>query len=232
VDDSARPLVVVARGVRREVAQDRVLTFGRALSCEVVLDHDDTAISRTAGSLAHESGTWWLSNTSAVRPLGVIDELGLRSVLAPGRRLAVEAPLTVTVEGARQTHTVRLVPAAAVPAAGSPPAADPAPDGLPTRMGGEVLVSAADRQALVALFAGYLEEPPRHDPNPRSYAAAASRLGCPRTTLVKRVEYLRTRLTAAGVPGLTGWNALWGLAEWALTTGTITKEDLGTLRGR
>ena len=44
-------------------------------------------------------------------------------------------------------------------------------------------------------------------------------LDWPRTTLVKRVEYLRTRLTNAGVPNLLGENALPYLAEWALATG-------------
>ena len=48
---------------------------------------------------------------------------------------------------------------------------------------------------MVALFAGYLEDPPRYDPYPKSYAAAAARLGWKRTTLVKRIEYLR-ELTA------------------------------------
>ncbi len=85
--------------------------------------------------------------------------------------------------------------------------------------------SDADRLAMVALFAGYLHDPPRHDPHPRSYAAAA-RLGWPKTTLIKRVEYLRTRLTTAGVSNLTGWNALPALAEYAITTGVITKEHL------
>ena len=98
--------------------------------------------------------------------------------------------------------------------------------GLPTAVGEGVLVNDADRLALVALFAGYLEEHPRHDPNPKSYAAAAARLGWPRTTLVKRVEYLRTRLDAAGVPGMMGWNAMTNLAEYVLTTGIITKDDL------
>jgi len=42
--------------------------------------------------------------------------------------------------------------------------------------------------------------------------------GWPRTTLVKRIEYLRTRLSAAGVPHMQGWNALSALAEYALTT--------------
>jgi hypothetical protein len=107
---------------------------------------------------------------------------------------------------------------------------DPPPPGAPTAVGDSVLISPADRLAMVALFAGYLEDPPRYEPYPKSYAAAAARLGWPRTTLVKRIEYLRTRLTTAGVPNLTGWNALVGLAEYALSRGLITKDDLRLLR--
>ena len=132
----------------------------------------------------------------------------------------------MTVDGSSGTHTLSLTPPSGGASEGGPAAPE---SGLPTRIGEEVLVSAAAGLALVALLAGYLQEPPHHDPNPRSYAAAASRLGWPRTTLVKRVEYLRTRLTAAGVPGLSGWNALWALAEWALTTGAVTKADLALL---
>ena len=86
----------------------------------------------------------------------------------------------------------------------------------------EVVINDQDRLALVALFAGYLQPFPRHDPHPRSYADAAARLGWPRTTLVKRIEYLRTRLTDAGVPNLQGENGLPALAEWALLTGSLT----------
>ena len=82
----------------------------------------------------------------------------------------------------------------------------------------------------MALFAGYLQEGDRYDPNPKSYAAAAARLGWPRTTLVERIEYLRGRLDRAGVPNMQGWNALSGLAEYVLTTGLITREDLRLLR--
>ena len=116
-----------------------------------------------------------------------------------------------------------------------PPPADvdederPAP-GEPTAIGAEVLVSAADRLAMVALFAGYLEDPPRYDPYPKSYAAAAARLGWPRTTLVKRIEYLRTRLDAAGVPNMTGFNALANLAEYAISRGLISRDDLARLQ--
>ncbi len=82
---------------------------------------------------------------------------------------------------------------------------------------------------MVALFAGYLEAGVRHDPHPKTYAAAAARLGWPKNTLIKRVEYLRSRLTNAGVPNLIGWNALPALAEYAINTELITKEDLALI---
>jgi hypothetical protein len=47
---------------------------------------------------------------------------------------------------------------------------------------------------------------------------------------VKRIEHLRTRLTSAGVPNLMGWNALTNLAEYAITTRLVTKEDLHLLQ--
>jgi len=200
------------------------LTFGRADSCTIRLDPDDAAISRVAGSVVSEGEVWWLVNPSTTRPLGVVDELGLRSVLAPGRRVAVEGRMRVVVEATRRSHELVLH--------GPPPEVDAvAPDdaGQPTATGEEVMVNEADRLALVALFAGYLEEGARYDPYPKPYAAAAKRLGWPRTTLVKRIEYLRTRLTNAGVPNLHGWNAMTNLAEYVLTTGLITRDDLPLL---
>src|SRR5262249_39707707 len=103
------------------------------------------------------------------------------------------------------------------------------PAGAATAIGAEVFISAADRLAMVALFAGYLEDPPRYDPYPKSYAAAAARLGRRRTTLVQRIECPRTRLDAAGVPNMKGFSALTNLAEYAISRGLITRKDLGLL---
>lgn len=201
------------------------LTFGRSADCAACLDPDDLAISRLAGSVSYERDTWWVQNRSSSRQLVVVDDIGFRSVLPPGRRTAVEAPTRVVVDGTRASHTLTLTPQAA-------PAATDAdvPAGAPTAIGGEVLMTDRDRLALVALFSGYLDEPPRYDPHPKKYAAAAARLGWKQTTLMKRVEYLRTRLDAAGVPNMMGFNALANLAEYVLSRGLITRDDLTLLR--
>ena len=186
----------------------------------------------SAGSIEQDAATWWVLNRSTVRPLEVVDDIGIRTVVAPGRRLAVFGPLTVVVEGSVRRHALALQTGPSVPAPAGAPAAAGNDDPRPTVTAAEVVINDQDRLALVALFAGYLEPFPRYDPHPRSYADAAARLGWPRTTLVKRIEYLRTRLTDAGVPNLQGENALPALAEWALLTGSLTRQDLDLLPGR
>jgi hypothetical protein len=210
------------------VAEADQLTFGRSRDCTICLDAEDSAISRLAGTLTLDAGVWWLTNASMTRPFAVVDELGFRSLLPPGRRTAIERPVTVLVDGSKGQHNLRLTPDE-LP---DPIADDLSPESaglLPTEIGANVVISEADRLAMVALFAGYLREPPRYDPHPRTYAAAAARLGWPRTTLVKRIEYLRARLADAGVPNMTGHNALVGLAEYALSRELITREDLAKL---
>ncbi|MFD9946296.1 hypothetical protein ACFWYW_30470 [Nonomuraea sp. NPDC059023] len=222
------PMRVESGGQVVEVAQGQQLTFGRDRECTICLDPEDLGISRIAGSVGSEKDTWWLTNRSSACKLTLADELGLRSVLAPGRRRAIEEPTKILVDGTRRAHDLLLTP---------PPAPVevleilPMPsDTLPTAIGDEVMVNDQDRLAMVALFRGYLEEPPRYDPYPKDYASAAARLGWRRTTLVKRIEYLRTRLTSAGVPNLMGHNALANLAEYAISRRLITRDDLLLLR--
>jgi hypothetical protein len=202
------------------------LTFGRSRDCDWCPDPEDTGISRLAGTVAFQHGTWWIVNNSSTRPLSIIDDLGFRSVLPPRRRVAVQNPTQVIVEGRRGRHSLRLEVEVPLPTEDS---ADP-PAGTPTEIGAEVLISSADRLAMVALFAGYLEGPPRYDPSPKSYAAAAARLGWKRSTLIKRIEYLRIRLDAAGVPNMRGYSALTSLAEYAISRGLVTRDDLDLLR--
>lgn len=213
-------LTVVAGGSTFRLRPGETLTFGRAETCTVCLDPDDAAISRLAGEVESVGEVWFVTNRSTSRHFSVVDGPGLRRVLAPGQRDALEGRVRVIVDGTDVKHELVFE--------GPPPRTD-APKtatGLSTAAGQDVVINDADRLALVALFAGYLQEGRRYDPSPRSYEAAAKRLGWPRTTLVKRVEYIRTRLTNAGVPGLQGWNALSALAEYALTTKLITPEDL------
>lgn len=222
-------VVVTVADQRFELVPDDSLSFGRDSSCSVCLDPDDLGISRLAGSIEREQSSWWVINRSTVRPLEVVDEIGIRSLLAPGRRLAIVGPLTVVVEGSVRRHAIGVDPA---DSSGPTPQVGRPDDIRPTVTAAEVVINDQDRLALVALFAGYLEPFPRYHPHPQSYADAAARLGWPRTTLVKRIEYIRSRLSGAGVPNMQGDNALASLAEWALVTGALSREDLALLPPR
>lgn len=232
--ERAPTIITIGLGDKRyEIAEGQVLTFGRSQRTTLCLDPSDLGISRVAGSLESDVGVWWLVNKSTVRPLEVVDDVGIRTVLPPGRRIAVTAPLTVVVEGATRRHALTVdLPDEAVEGLARSPFPALQVEGNPTQAASDISITPADKVALVALFSGYLEPFPRYDPHPRSYADAAARLAWPRTTLVKRVEYLRTRLTNAGVPNLLGENALQHLAEWALATGLISRADLALLPPR
>src|SRR3954463_8061176 len=84
------------------------LTFCRARESLVCLDPDDTGISRTAGAVHFEHGTWWIVNRSQTRPLSLIDDLGFRGILPPRRRAAVEGAVQVIVEGTLGQHCLRV----------------------------------------------------------------------------------------------------------------------------
>jgi len=231
--DAPGKVVVTRRDERHEIEPGEVYTFGRSDTCSATLDPDDLGISRVAGSIEHEAGTWWVHNRSSVRPLTAIDDIGIRTVVAPGRRLAVVGEVTVVVDGALRRHAITITSETAPPAkiaTGDQATVENGGDPLQTMSAQAVVINDMDRKALVALFAGYLEPFPRYHPFPRSYAEAAAALGWPRSTLVKRVEYIRTRLTSAGVPNLLGETALPHLAEWVLATGVLTRDDLGLLR--
>lgn len=219
--------VVVVERARLDVEVGSPVTFGRGEGCSVPLPAEDLGISRLAGSVEDDGAIAWLTNRSETRPLFVVDHLGMRSVLAAGRRLAVDRRITVVVEGQLRRHAL-VVETSGEPATSLPATAPP--EGLATEMGMQVAYTDDDRLALVALFAGFLRDFPRHDPRPRSYADAAADLGWPRTTLVKRIEHMRERLTRAGVPGLLGDAALEALAVHVLTTRVITREDLALLQ--
>jgi hypothetical protein len=221
---------VTVAGVRHELVAGQSFVFGRAESCDACLDPTDVGISRRAGSIDCVDRVWFVTNRSSSRPLSAVDPVGFRTVLAPGRRMAVDGRLSIVVEGQIRRHELVIAaPGAADLDPDTTSSSVPDDEGLPTEMGGGVTYSDKDRQALVALFAGYLQPFPRYNPTPRSYADAAGALGWPRTTLVKRVEHLRNRLVDAGVPNLQGDRAMEALAEHVIATGVITRADLALL---
>ncbi|TKK88111.1 hypothetical protein FDA94_14390 [Herbidospora galbida] len=153
------------RKTRRHLLTQEPLTFGRNPSCTICLDQTDTGLSKQAGSVRLEKGLIWLVSESTTTPLAVVDDLGLRSILTPGRRQLVEGRLRILIEGTRDRYELVLH------------GPKPQVTGHQTASHPEVQINETDRMALIALFSGYLEDSPRYDPYPKSYAVAAARLG-------------------------------------------------------
>lgn len=218
-----------------ELDPGQAFMFGRDDACTVCLDPVDTGISRVAGSISQDEGTWWIVNRSAKRTLHVIDGTGISVPIPvalpggpPSRRAVDRQPLTVLVAGDIWTHAIEVAtlgkPAAQTMA--DPTSPIPTVTHLPT-------ITENQREALVALVSGYLQPFPRYDPHPLNYKAAGHLLGVGETVVRKRIESVRTSLVAAGAPGLDGKDdARRSLAEWTLAMRLVTAEDLAWLEKR
>ena len=206
------------------VAPDRAFDFGRADADGVVgLDATDMGISSRAGSVFWE-GVWFVANTSRKCPL-YLDQgpvLGVQ-VLDCGHRHAINVePLGIEVRGLTRTHFITIVV----------PPADLARVNLDRPTNGTVVnvvsLSDPERDVAVAMFEGYLLRPPRHQPWPRTYAAAAKRLGGERTkdSVRKQMEHLRDRLAEDHQMYFDGPRALYELADEFIRTRVISPDDL------
>jgi hypothetical protein len=219
---------VVLRGQEFRVERDVPFRFGRADGEGVVgLDPIDMGISALAGAVECDAGYWWILNHSRKRPLFIDLGSGSELRLDSGHRHVISNPrLAVVVRGAILTHRLDVrVPAQQLALY----------DGAGRQSSGtltsDVRLSDADRDAVVALFSGYLEAYPRRSPHPADYADAAALLGIPwtKTMVRKRIERIRERLAASGVY-FDGPHARHELAEYLIANGIIGPDDLTRLR--
>ncbi|MGH9154837.1 MAG: hypothetical protein ACRD1K_03045 [Acidimicrobiales bacterium] len=211
-----------------------VFTFGRSRRCTACLEPADQGISRAAGSIAARADLWLVTNTGG-RPFDVVAPTGIRAPLVPGGHHVLGSgrhELLLTGLVRRFCLVASIDPRAVADPAERSAVAGTTLSGTPTEGGGQVRFTTDDRLALTALLAGYLEAFPRADHRPASYGQAAARLGWRPSTLRKRIERIRQRLTDAGVPGLVGDEAIERLAEHVLATRVITRAHLDDLRPR
>lgn len=220
--DNPRAITVSFGEVSRTMSPGEEATFGRSVECVFRVDPADIAISRLAGVVLAENNAWFVVNLSRTGKLDVLDDLGLRSALAPGRRCALQGDMRILLQGNKKHEIAVHAPPV------DTPVIEDEPEGQPTSLGESVSLTPAEHVILVALFASYLRNE-QGTPHPTTYDAVAVRLGMPSSTVRKKVEYLRKRLTKAGVPNMDGRDALLNLGEYALAKRLITKDDLRLL---
>jgi hypothetical protein len=194
-------VLAVRGGIEMRPREGRTILFGRNQEdVHVCVGVDDRGVSRRHGVLLHTGGRWWVRNT------------GRLPIRLPGSRLLFhgEEPVPLAngysplfVRGsADRDHLLEVYVAAD---AGDRPGERPLDETQPPRLW---RLSDEERAVLVVLGQRYL----RHDahPQPLAWRQAADQLAelYPDAGWTpKRVEHhvaaVRTRLSAAGVAGLT-----------------------------
>ncbi len=221
----------------------QVVTFGRGVVCTITLPAD-RGVSRSAGRLVFEQGTWWLRNDSSSAVLYVSGDRGFRVDLPPGMRAPVQQwHAKIWLQGLLDSYTLRLRLPDLDDAPGQDPGTGQSPGtgqggGIPVSPTGEHLVtstrrrpplSGSDRLILAARFEDYLDWRHTGPAAPRSAKQTAERIGWQPHTVAKRCENIRDRYSRLGVPGLRGPRALDELAMLLISTGELTAGDLRRL---
>jgi hypothetical protein len=231
-------LIVMHESGTWRVRPGQVLTFGRGAGCTITLPAADRGVSRSAGSLVFEQGTWWLRNDSSSSVLYVSGDRGFRVDLPPGMRTPVQQwHAKIRLQGALGSYTLRLrLPdlddmldqdLGAVQGGRSP--ASPTGEHLVTSTRRRPRLSGPDRLILAARFEDYLNWRHTGPAAPRSAKETAERIGWQAHTVAKRCENIRDRYSRLGVPGLRGPRALEELATLLISTGELTVDDLRRL---
>jgi hypothetical protein len=216
----------------------QTLTFGRSAGCTITFPAADRGVSRSAGSLVFDGGTWWLRNDSSSSVLYVSGDRGFRVDLPPGTRAPLQQwHAKVRLQGLLGSYNLRL----RLPDLDDAPEQDlGASQGerIPAGRTGEHLItstrsrpplSGPDRLILAARFEDYLNWRHTGPAGPRSAKETADRIGWQAHTVAKRCENIRDRYSRLGVPGLRGPRALEELAMLLISTGELTAGDLRRL---
>jgi hypothetical protein len=216
----------------------QILRFGRSAECTIRFPAADRGVSRSAGSLLFEQGTWWLRNDSSASVLYVSGDRGFRVDLPPGMRAPVQQwHAKIRLQGVHGSYTLRLrlpdlddAPEQDLGAdLGGRAAAGPTGEHLVTSARRRPPLSGSDRLILAARFEDYLNWRHTGPAAPRSAKKTAERIGWQAHTVAKRCENIRDRYSRLGVPGLRGPRALDELAMLLISTGELTGDDLRRL---
>ncbi|MFG2018935.1 hypothetical protein [Actinomadura geliboluensis] len=215
---------------RHQATETEPVTFGRDPGCTIRLDPDDHGISRRSGTVRWDGAIWWLVNDSGTRPLVVTDPHIARNLLPRRRRHPLDIVTRVIVDGRLGSHVLIVTPHEQPAADASDPGTEPF--GLSTVSGLDVKLTEKDLRAVAALFEEFMRT--SRIENIRTYRDAARRIGRHHTEaqVRRRVENLRRRLRAAGIPQVAGDRGLQHLAEFLVHTGQLTFADVRRLLPR
>ncbi len=224
-------LIVEFFDERFEVAANDVLTFGRNAS--VVIDEANLYMHRIVGSFVHHEGGWWLRNDGATVDLGIAYTDGRTSRVPAGAAepLVGRGGVVRFRAGASNYELGFRLSEPVLP----PPAPEIARGDRITKPFGVIRLNDDQRLLLVALAEPWLASPSVAAPVLAPNAEIAQRLGWSLKKLERKLDYLCSRLSEQGVPGLRGnrggeaKDRRLRLVEHTLATSMIDQRDLAVL---
>jgi hypothetical protein len=226
-------------GDERVVRPDTELTFGRA--ADLVVDEANSYLHRLVGRVFCRGGVWLVENLGTHIELDVVGEGGVVSRLPPARPDAPPPVVSLPTPagavrfqagGANYELVVRIGPT------GPPPAAARPTLGVETVRPGRIPLTDEERKMLVVLARPVLRDPAQGPESLPASRQVAHELGWPLSKLNRKLDYLCTRLTRAGVDGLHGGRGhearhrRWRLVEHAINARLVTPADLATAAPR
>ena len=205
------------------VKPEGTVVLGRADAVGGIgLDPDDRGISAHQAEIVAVATGLVIRNLSSSRAVAVEYRDRVRhSRVLPGDTHQFVSSALVLITGIVRTHGV------GVETPRGYEISHPAPSGDTSV--GTITLSERDRQALAALYSGYLHRWPRHRPEPISYDEAGLLIGETGATVRKRIERIRERVNATGVAYIDGRSALRDLADHLVEIGQMHPSDLERL---
>ena len=221
--------MVVSHGGRRwTFSAGELATFGRADRCTIPIGVADEHVSRHAGTLQVLDDCVLVRNESRTRPFAFAPTAGGPRRVEPGEAISSQPHdrFSVVVTGRFGDRYELRVDASEIVPAGRPLAR---PTRLPRPTPGDVPLTPGELRLLAALCEPLLRGID-DGAGPATYRAVAVRTGQRPAYVATVFHDLRRQLADAGVPGPTSGEPdadLRGrLADWALRTGTVTREHL------
>lgn len=210
-------------------------TFGRHAdaSIPVGVDPVDTRVSRRAGEIRFDGGTWIVVNTGR-RPMFLVEPAG-ETELAPAGAGRSDIPVVydgcwLRIPGTDVDHAVEVgVPADERPAFDTIAASV---SSLATEVENRISLTTNELRSVLAIYESYLALPPHYRREPRSFRAAGHRLRVEEGKVKADLRRVQDKVARAGGPAEGGHRYRDTLISWLLSREVVTRHDLALLEGR
>jgi len=216
------------------VKPGETLSFGR--SGDLIIDDSNMFMHRQVGAFLYHQELWWVRCDGKRTELSVRSDGGRRTELPVGEATALAGVRgVVRFEAGPHKYEIDYLLPGALELPTEDLAQAPPFDVTETRDFGVVSLNTEQRQLLAALGEEWMREPHAEHGALPTNGSIAHRLGWSVKKYDRKLDYLCSRLSDEGVPGLRGGKGIEAserrvnLVEHAIRNGLITVRDLDLL---